>query len=379
MPVTLDYNRYRKPDLATFAVQRGLNVTSTSLSGRRRPLRLKYITALQEADANTSFRFLDLPPELRNWVYRELLVLHEQPACYPQILAASKQTHAEASGILYGHNTINITVDVDGVSVRGRLCGDYVPFVDPADYEAWRRKDAQKIAWPEYLRRVDHIHLSVVKLQLPAAMARQPPKLRTFDNILYSLCSFLGNNCKIRLLHVDLSWITGHIELDPLDDLTETLYPVRLLRTLKAVNIDRIDPAVSEVVLAATFGKDRGSRGPSTVTEAARQINNCHSIIAGLLFQDVTGPRLRPFLENLFSYSLSVVSVADELLKGGIFFQTSWERKVIRQIRTLRSVLDHHADIGRTETAFRDPIFECLRMEINMRTSGPVDVMDMEP
>lgn len=55
--------------------------------------------------------FLNLPGEIRNQIYRELLVINTPPQ-YPQpktticplILAVCKQIHQEASAILYGEN-----------------------------------------------------------------------------------------------------------------------------------------------------------------------------------------------------------------------------------------------------------------------------------
>lgn len=58
--------------------------------------------------------FLDLPGEIRNQIYRLLLivpspstkrVLGSDPAIYPQILCVCRKVHKEASEILYGANT----------------------------------------------------------------------------------------------------------------------------------------------------------------------------------------------------------------------------------------------------------------------------------
>lgn len=78
------------------------------------------------------FRFLDLPAELRNWVYEELLVSKSgclsmqrlgdvehfegvkfethYSGCHPAILVACKQIHREAKDILYQENTFMATV-----------------------------------------------------------------------------------------------------------------------------------------------------------------------------------------------------------------------------------------------------------------------------
>lgn len=57
--------------------------------------------------------FLDLPGEIRNEIYKELLLIHPHSTrrilgdrpIYPQILIVCRKVHKEASQILYGENT----------------------------------------------------------------------------------------------------------------------------------------------------------------------------------------------------------------------------------------------------------------------------------
>jgi hypothetical protein len=61
----------------------------------------------------TTLTFLDLPGEIRNQIYRQLLIvpplsvprLLGDPPIYPQILAVCRKVHNEAKQILYGCNT----------------------------------------------------------------------------------------------------------------------------------------------------------------------------------------------------------------------------------------------------------------------------------
>ncbi|KAI7383304.1 hypothetical protein KC336_g18406 [Hortaea werneckii] len=63
------------------------------------------------------FRFLDLLPELRNLVYRELLVWpsNRPESCWPQILRTCRQVNNEAKDIIYKENAAKVTVILEGM------------------------------------------------------------------------------------------------------------------------------------------------------------------------------------------------------------------------------------------------------------------------
>lgn len=67
---------------------------------------------LRQMDRAWSFRFFNLAPELRNIVYRELLLIDTAVRRVENlnILLASKETHSEAEGLLYVLNTFDIRV-----------------------------------------------------------------------------------------------------------------------------------------------------------------------------------------------------------------------------------------------------------------------------
>lgn len=84
-----------------------------------------YIRLLEKADKDYRFRFLDLPPEMRLIVYRELLLFDRaqeeddddvsddymfeddiRKNCYTSILQACREVNKEASSVLYDENVI---------------------------------------------------------------------------------------------------------------------------------------------------------------------------------------------------------------------------------------------------------------------------------
>ncbi|KAF7192763.1 hypothetical protein HII31_05904, partial [Pseudocercospora fuligena] len=69
--------------------------------------------AANAAAGDKTFPFLDLPAELRNDIYHQLLVAEPNPvtgrtAGHPEILRTCKQIHEEATGILYNKHTLKL-------------------------------------------------------------------------------------------------------------------------------------------------------------------------------------------------------------------------------------------------------------------------------
>ena len=90
-------------------------------------LKYFYIQALEKDDREWRFRFMDLPPEMRLMVYRNLL-LHENPwlplqstfnvhslsKTYPAILQTCRQIYDEAYSVLYDENMFQVTFKAAG-------------------------------------------------------------------------------------------------------------------------------------------------------------------------------------------------------------------------------------------------------------------------
>ncbi|KAH8767739.1 hypothetical protein F5882DRAFT_413272 [Hyaloscypha sp. PMI_1271] len=81
-----------------------------------------------------SLTFLDLPGEIRNQIYRRLLILPplstsrllSNPPIYPQILSVCRKVHEEARQILYSCNTFLAHPNLLSGLPRLRLCYDTI-------------------------------------------------------------------------------------------------------------------------------------------------------------------------------------------------------------------------------------------------------------
>lgn len=77
------------------------HATDTDISSLCAPQMGELIVALEKADKKATFRLLNLPAELRQKVYEQLLMFPEHSmVCEPAILATSKFVYREAVDIL---------------------------------------------------------------------------------------------------------------------------------------------------------------------------------------------------------------------------------------------------------------------------------------
>ncbi|KAL8949973.1 MAG: hypothetical protein Q9222_003951 [Ikaeria aurantiellina] len=88
-------------------------------------------TSSFESYGKSSFAFLDLPREIRDQVYGDLLLLNKAPWLLdhgPAILYTNKQIHAEASKVLYGGNR-RILVEDDTGKIEDNLSQLSIPHI----------------------------------------------------------------------------------------------------------------------------------------------------------------------------------------------------------------------------------------------------------
>jgi hypothetical protein len=216
-------------------------------------LKYFYILALDRADKIKSFYFLDLIPEMRNLIYKKLLVfgvcencpmIHE--FCQPAILQTSKQIYKEAREILYAENTITCFF---AVTVARRA--------DPQPYTRIHTAEADGYdvrlscvfhgmsAIPDWFRRIQSLKFTV-DVHGNGSLGRA----RSFaQGCTLNLASFLMDKHCLKKLQIH---IINHLDNVNAAKLTASiLYPLRRLRGLSEVRITgNVDPALSQAVAA---------------------------------------------------------------------------------------------------------------------------------
>lgn len=223
------YKSLMLEDLVKVAKTRQVFVPASGKSGR--PRKRDYVKALQDFDSRVAaqpFRFMDLSPELRTLVYRELLTFKRSWTCYPQILSTCKQVHDEAEGLLYGDNLIDIKIWPSEVQAHGLRCGNY----NPSSTSTWQPEGrVDTIKWPSMLRKVQWLRISCPNgFHFTTAQNH----LSAVQQILYYLCIFLSDGNQLRSMEVDLQSLS--LQRDSADGVSFT-WPLGMLEGLKKVTV----------------------------------------------------------------------------------------------------------------------------------------------
>ncbi|EME81093.1 uncharacterized protein MYCFIDRAFT_176414 [Pseudocercospora fijiensis CIRAD86] len=147
----------------------GTKAYSTPSTGRT-----KSTTISNSGPSPSTFRFLDLPGEMRNDVYK-ILLTHNKAAglrASPSILQVNHQIHSEASGFIYSESVATIKIFskyMGGVVVQGDIVDNLynsrhkVPLVNDSTSALEFDDPISKYSalWPVYLSQIPHIKLEI--------------------------------------------------------------------------------------------------------------------------------------------------------------------------------------------------------------------------
>ncbi|KAI7084835.1 hypothetical protein KC356_g6366 [Hortaea werneckii] len=170
--MTLNYKRFRTAQLARFARNRNLDVEV-----RPRQERGCYLRALIDADNDATFRFFDLPAEMRNNVYEHLLRLRDLDhgwRCYPEILATCKQANREAREYLVTENHSMIHMGLNLVVPNPLSRPPYLEQYIFANGHQLNSEGSLTFQWPSVLLDSQHIDISIAIQGPPVDHRRWP-------------------------------------------------------------------------------------------------------------------------------------------------------------------------------------------------------------
>ncbi|TKA27018.1 hypothetical protein B0A50_05209 [Salinomyces thailandicus] len=169
-----------------------------------------YINLLKYLDKRSTFQFMELPAEMRNRVYRELLVWPSDEGCgggrcWPQILAVSKQINHEARDIIYEENSapINVSITIDYNEDRRTTttidCGGKKPaFSTQSGLPEWQ------LDCPAHIMTFASISIDVrVNVRWHASVTQPQEDIHLpITEALYAVSSSLTGHKKLERLHL---------------------------------------------------------------------------------------------------------------------------------------------------------------------------------
>ncbi len=212
----------------TVAELRRLLIARTGQVPKGCKLKHDFVESLERADQDWQFRFLDLPPELRNLLYGELLHFrgplgyredgsrNPDRMCWPAILSVSKQLHAEAEGVLYGENEFQIYISQQYHTNNRyhvtRVMVENAYYIDEsAEGLSWIADgtDDASGTLPDLLLKAQHLSIEVklAKEAIARPLSYDETSTNDFQDInyyLYYICSFLAENKSLRKVTVSV-------------------------------------------------------------------------------------------------------------------------------------------------------------------------------
>lgn len=241
--LNVDYDRCAIAELKTFTLERGL--ASPSL-----PFKAEYIKILVKADRDATFRFMDLPAEMRNEIYEYLLIFPGgepgRNSCHTSILRTCKEIYGEAKSILYEGNTVkcafrtkfvipflsDYAVHIHNSVSRGQLSdgepydghGQHISLPDGLD------------AYPPFLRRISHLRLEI-ESQEPNNDSLKIRQCYCLGSMMLTLSSFLMEGHCLQSLEVCVNVEFENAFLGSLEAAAQVLYPLQRIRGIAEVRV----------------------------------------------------------------------------------------------------------------------------------------------
>lgn len=208
-----------------------------------------YYRILRAADEKTSFRFLDLPAEMRNHVYRDLLIFSragaaKKTACYPAILRVSRQIQEEGKGIVYGENVFRVKIAQDyttSASIKKSLCVHDENFPITCLHNKFSQIPEGIDAYPEVFRRIQQLHIEVkfTCMDTGRDWVHGSGSWDFINKCLLTLSSNLMEGNSLEKVKIEFETVTTNLDRGSPEEweIGRMLYPLRRLRNVKKVEV----------------------------------------------------------------------------------------------------------------------------------------------
>ncbi|KAI7469309.1 hypothetical protein KC351_g13199 [Hortaea werneckii] len=353
---SINYYRLKVPELRRLIRAKG----GKCRSSERKSM---CVILLQRLDENATFEFMDLPPELRNCVYRELLSWSEKPRmyeCFPQILQASKQIRAEAESILYGDRPYDIHLRF---SSRLNLSPGRQPSIDLTTEQSKTKftytekqfsRSLKTCSWRKEVLRMHHVKIFLHFVD-PTAHAAGDPSLATnlkkaqhiaANHVLYSFAALLSTN--------QTNMKTFQLQIDAKDQRGFATAASKIVDPLR-----KLGPEIADIAKFSGISDDTGRdllekmRAYDVVQDSTVKLADCEKLLT-------TWRNLREGMEQC----------KEEMLLPGVKNMDGMVAKAwnLQQLLECDEYMDHVWDrnLTRTATALSEAI-EPIRVSVRAR------------
>ncbi|KXS99118.1 hypothetical protein AC578_3510 [Pseudocercospora eumusae] len=232
------YDRCTSKELRAFVRARGLEDPYP----RGLTLKYTYVRLLELADRSpAAFRFLDLPPEVRKLVYKELLGRLAPAKNYTQILRTCQLLCREATDVLYSSSPALCLIQTDETFPADR---NYLTVhVLHHKFHKQEARHGQPIAydalWPAFLTRIRHIRLSIHLhgRTEEAGHLKFSIGLRFMKIALKRLSMLLADKHEVKKLEISFMMHPAPKASIKDEDVRQAMSPLRQLRELKTFTL----------------------------------------------------------------------------------------------------------------------------------------------
>lgn len=199
-----------------------------------------YLRLLDDDDEKQTFRFMDLPPELRIHVCRMLLSAPDKRnrrRCWDvAILRACKQVYEEAKHILYTDNVISVGCQVNHWG-GGVIDNDAYVHNDRGESSCSRdlyfNLPRAIDVYPNFLRRIQRLKIRLQYNLIWTNSGDVPNRWVALNHFLYALSSFLMEGHRLKYLSIRLDFPEQMADWG----LDKCLYPLHRLRNVPNLKI----------------------------------------------------------------------------------------------------------------------------------------------
>ena len=309
-----------------------------------------FASAKHVVEETSIFRFNELPPEIQNTVYRNLLLLEDSAGrrhCWPQILATSRNIKQEATGILYEENTACVTIQTTCVLPDPQDLDNHVVLINGNTASEQAKESFYRLEqWSGHLRRINSLemHLDLTEaIAAPNQTYRGNCFFEHANRYLYSLCSFLQDKHSLKRLEVALNirpW--RDLELNRQQTL---LNPIRKLGNLQSFTLTGASDGVTEYLLNLMTDYARTATGENPLklwqTLAPQAVKVV--ALAAELDRDAVGVRGTKGHPHIYALRDAYLNVREKLEQAKASYDWTWEQDFEERVHLVRELMKGNA------------------------------------